>query len=450
MKLFKQKTILFSIEAPEGSKVEIAGDFTKWKEAPLKLKYKGDNVYERKVPFKRSGTYKYKYLIDGKWDESMQELQPKSKTMPNGFGSENFVVDVRFSNGVAKNVAPKTVKGDVFKMNGEAHDLLVACSDAGNFYEWDSYRANHNYEKIYIQGADFSERDFRRANLSNIDFNFSNFRKASLSLVCFDDCQLRETDFRGACFSDGSARNANFTDADLRESTLEATKFLKSKMIGADLRGAHAKYTHLEGADLHHARIESADFSFAIVDGETLIDTIDVDRRTLFTSVGLSSARLRSGLLDTLNYNIRRNRWEEWFKTGSFLNKLYKNLFIHLFWKISDYGRSTRRILYIFLSLAVMFWLIYWLNPDIITNMHSDDVIIKAFHTISFSVVTMITLGFGSMNAAPTSLLGHITVAMQIIAGYVILAALVSRIAIMFDSEGPDVEHKPLFDPEEE
>jgi hypothetical protein len=39
---------------------------------------------------------------------------------------------------------------------------------------------------------------------------------------------------------------------------------------------------------------------------------------------------------------------------------------------------------------------------------------------------------------------------MQIIAGYVILAALVSRIAIMFDSEGPDVEHKPLFNPEEE
>jgi Uncharacterized low-complexity proteins len=333
------------------------------------------------------------------------------------------------------------------KVDEKAYKLLIACSDKGDFGDWDRWREQNDYERIYLQGVNFSSRNFEKVNLSNINFHCADFSYAFLSLVNFDTCDLRDTDFRKAWFSNGSAKKANFTTADMRGATINGTEFLKSRMIGTDLRGASAKYVHIEGTDLHHAKIESANFSFAIVDGETLIDTIDVDKRTLFTSVGLSSARLRSGLMDTLNYNIRRNRWEEWFKTGSFMNRLYKNMFIHLFWKISDYGRSTRRILYIFTTLALVFGFIYWFNPEIITNMNSSDTIIKALHTVSFSVVTMITLGFGSMNAAPASLLGHITVALQIIAGYMILAALVSRIAIMFDSEGPDVEHKPLYRP---
>ncbi|RKE02066.1 pentapeptide repeat-containing protein [Marinifilum flexuosum] len=447
MNLFKSKTILFAFEAPEGSKVEIAGDFTNWLEAPLKLHDKGDGVYERKISFKRSGTFQYKYRINEEWVEIMEELQPQSNSIPNAFGTRNFFIDIDLSKREgAEMPAAKKDKIDA-KVDKKAYELLIACSDKGDFGEWDRWREQNHYERIYLQGVNFSSRNFEKVNLSNINFHCADFSYAFLSLVNFDACDLRDTDFRKAWFSNGSAKKTNFTMADMRGATINGTEFLKSRMIGTDLRGASAKYVHIEGTDLHHAKIESANFSFAIVDGETLIDTIDVDKRTLFTSVGLSSARLRSGLMDTLNYNIRRNRWEEWFKTGSFMKRLYKNMFIHLFWKISDYGRSTRRILYIFTTLALVFGCIYWFNPEIITNMNSNDTIIKALHTVSFSVVTMITLGFGSMNAAPASLLGHITVALQIIAGYMILAALVSRIAIMFDSEGPDVEHKPLYRP---
>ncbi len=447
MRIFRRKTILFSIEAPEGSIVEIAGDFTNWLEAPLRLHYKDARVYERKVTFRRSGTFQYKYRIDGNWVEKMEEVKPSSKSIPNAFGTRNFFIDIDLSKSSNKQILPIKKEGTNTIINKKAYDLLVQCSDIGDFSDWDKWRKQNNYERIFLQGANFSHKNFEKANLSNINFDYADFSFSFLSLVCFDNSDIRDTDFRKAWFSNGSARNTDFSCSDMRSSTINGTKFIKSRMIETDLRGASAKYVNIEGTDLHHAKIESADFSFAIVDGETLIDTIDIDRRTLFISVGLSSARLRSGLLDTLNYNIRRNRWEEWYKTGNFFNRIYRNLFIHLFWKISDYGRSTGRIIYIFLTLALMFGILYWFNPDIITNMHSNDTIIKAFHTVSFSVVTMITLGFGSMNAAPTSLLGHITVAMQIIAGYTILAALVSRIAIMFDSDGPNIDHKPLYEP---
>jgi len=447
MRIFKRKTIFFSIEAPEGSKVEIAGDFTNWLEAPVELHHKEAGVYEGKVTFKRSGTFQYKYRINGNWVEKLDEIKPKSNSIPNAFGTRDFFIDIDLSTKSKKQVAPIEKKKSDTVINKIAYNLLIKCCDRGDFSEWDKWREENNYEKIFLQGADFSNRNFEKVNLNNIDFHYADFSFAFFSWACFDNSDLRDTDFRKTWFSNGSAINTNFSRSDMRSSTINGTKLMKSNLIEADLRGTSAKYVNIEGTNLHHAKIESADFSFAIVDGETLIDTIDVDRRTLFTSVGLASARLKSGLSDTLNYNIRRNRWEEWYKSGNFFNRLYKNLFIHLFWKISDYGRSTRRIIYIFLALAILFGLIYWFNPDIITNMHSDDTLIKIFHTISFSVVTMITLGFGSMNAAPTSLLGHITVAMQIIAGYAILAALVSRIAIMFDSDGPDIEHKPLYEP---
>ncbi len=449
MRIFKCTKILFSIEAPEGSIVEVAGDFTNWLEAPLKLQYKGAGVYERKVTFKRSGTFQYKYRIDGNWVEKMEELKPKSKSIPNSFGSRNFFIDVDLSERSDKKLLP--VKKEVVNtlLNEEAYNLLVRCSDSGDFSDWNKWREQNSYEKIFLQGANLSNKDFEKVNLSNIDFCHAKFSFSFLSLVCVDNTAFRDVDFRKAFIKVTSARNSDFSRSDMRGARLSG-KFTKSRMIEANLRGVCAKYVNIEGCDLHHAKIESTDFSFAIVDGETLIDTIDIDRRTLFTSVGLSSARLRSGLLDTLKYNIRRERWEEWYKTGSLFNRIYKNLFIHLFWKISDYGRSTRRIIYIFSILTLIFGMIYWFNPEIVTNMDSDDPVVKAFHTVSFTFVTMITLGFGSMNASPSSLLGHVTVAMQIIAGYVMLAALVSRIAIMFDSDGPDIDHKPLYKPYKE
>ena len=54
-----------------------------------------------------------------------------------------------------------------------------------------------------------------------------------------------------------------------------------------------------------------------------------------------------------------------------------------------------------------------------------------------FSIVTMTTLGFGDMYAHPESLVGHVLLTIQVILGYVLLGALVTRLNILFTTGGP-------------
>jgi cytochrome b561 len=54
--------------------------------------------------------------------------------------------------------------------------------------------------------------------------------------------------------------------------------------------------------------------------------------------------------------------------------------------------------------------------------------------SLYLSVVTMTTLGFGDMHAAQGSVAGHILLMIHVITGYVILAALIVRLGILFTS----------------
>jgi len=56
---------------------------------------------------------------------------------------------------------------------------------------------------------------------------------------------------------------------------------------------------------------------------------------------------------------------------------------------------------------------------------------------VYFSIVTMTTLGFGDMYANKGSIAGHVILAVQVILGYVLLGALVTRFAVLFTAGGP-------------
>ena len=49
----------------------------------------------------------------------------------------------------------------------------------------------------------------------------------------------------------------------------------------------------------------------------------------------------------------------------------------------------------------------------------------------------MTTLGFGDIHANPDSLYGQFVLMTQVIAGYILLAALVTRMALAFTGSGP-------------
>ena len=64
------------------------------------------------------------------------------------------------------------------------------------------------------------------------------------------------------------------------------------------------------------------------------------------------------------------------------------------------------------------------------------------FRSIYFSIVTMTTLGFGDMYASDQYWgwrwwTGHLLLMLQVLLGYVLLGALVTRFTVLFTSGGP-------------
>jgi hypothetical protein len=225
----------------------------------------------------------------------------------------------------------------------------------------------------------------------------------------------------------------------------------------AHLEGANLMGARLEGADLWGAHLERSMFEAAIVDGATLIWNCTFDEETNFIGVGLNSARVDPDLKEVFEGNIRKMRWLNWYGKRRFSR--WPVLF---FWWMSDYGRSTLRVILSFFAWALIFACIYYVfgsidyylnnnihNPGFIKNLftididpingridHIKDATIPV-RTLYFSIVTMTTLGLGDMCANPESWVGHLLLAAQVLLGYTLLAVLVTRLAVLFTAGGP-------------
>lgn len=231
----------------------------------------------------------------------------------------------------------------------------------------------------------------------------------------------------GASLTGAALSRAQFFHASLRG----------AKLLSASLDGANLRYAHLEGVDFNGADLGGAQFQYAAVDGETLIGPVlDHDAATDFTGVGLRSARVEPELRAALEANVRRLKWKRWYEDHKPLAPL-----VWLFWQFSDYGTSTRRLITCFFGFAAIFAAILCCQPDLVRNLdtiRTDNetvVLLPAevrLRAAYFSVVTMTTLGFGDIHAAPTSPAGHALLMLQVLVGYVLLGALVTRFAIMF------------------
>jgi pentapeptide repeat protein/ion channel len=299
------------------------------------------------------------------------------------------------------------------RRNQAQYALLQKCSAKKDITEWNDWRKAKPREVVYLEGVDLAGAHIERANLD----------RAHLEGASLEDAHLEGADML----------NAHLEDADLWD---------------ANLRGACLLDAHLERATLFHAHLEGAVFAMAVVDGETAFDGCTLDKNTNFCGVGMGGCRMAPGLKDTLDYNIRRIRWGEWCDNGRKWRRV-----VRLFWWTSDYGRSTGRIAVTFLILSVAFGLLYWVSelcgtPGMVQDLSkvgSTDVPkwLVPFRAQYFSIVTMTTLGFGDMHANPLSLVGHATLAFQVILGYVLLGALICRLGILFQGHGPPVKFSP-------
>jgi Pentapeptide repeats (8 copies)/Ion channel len=313
----------------------------------------------------------------------------------------------------------------------DQYKMLLRCSEKKDMTEWNEWRKAHEKISVKLEGAKLTGAHLEGANLW----------EAHLESAELEGAHLEEANFGGAYLEGAKLLGAYLEDTFLRSTNLE----------GADLSEANLKGAYLWGTNL-----KGANFSLSRFDGNTLLLNCDIDEETDFTGTGLESARVEPRLKVILQGNIRRKQWEKWYKEGSKLKQQYKKFIVKPFWWVSDYGRSTGRIIGCFFVLSIIFALIYYFcgifdGQGVIANLftvdksYGDFVVpvpinshIIPIRAIYFSIVTMTTLGFGDMYAQANSYLGHILLTIQVLLGYVLLGALVTRFAILFTSSGPE------------
>jgi hypothetical protein len=294
------------------------------------------------------------------------------------------------------------------RVDQEQYALLKQCAEAGDATAWNDWRRQNPDAAVLLQGVQLGSLE-ARAILRRIDLHGANLARAKLTGAI-----LVGADLRGAVLVGATLHSAILVDGDLREANL----------LECDLRGAN----------LRRADLRSTQAAYSKVDGETLLLTDRVDSATDFTGVPLEAMRIEPGLPQLLSYNVRRERWRQWYRRHRVLAVPAR-----MFWIMCDYGHSTWRVLLTFSVLALAFATAYTLFPQALVAVWAGQPgeSFSFVYALYFSIVTMTTLGFGDVYAAPNSILGQFLLSLQVVLGYVLLGALVTRFAVLFTAGGP-------------
>ena len=313
----------------------------------------------------------------------------------------------------------------------DQYDMLKRCSDKKDITEWNEWRKKNMDEDICLEGANFD------------GFFLVGVRLDEDPINIFGKVYLERAKFRLA-----NLNHARFFRAHLE----------RSDFYHANLESALMSLSHLEGAQFSRSDLRGAQLPFCIVNGSTIFLYCEINQHTWFYGVGLDSLRIDPETKQLLEYNVRLRKWEDWYTWSDWYEgcpeierrRAWKALCwpVRAFWEISDYGISTKKIIITFFGLALIFANIYyhWARiapPGIVDNLLVDrngnevQTWLVPLRTFYFSVVTMTTLGFGDMYANALSIWGHLLLTIQVILGYVLLGALVTRFAVLFTAGGP-------------
>jgi uncharacterized protein YjbI with pentapeptide repeats len=336
--------------------------------------------------------------------------------------------------------------------------MLMRCSRAKDPTEWNNWRSAHLDEQVWLCGIDLPKANLARANLAGAHLEGSvlaaaDLERSILSDACLDGCVLWQANMRaarmwrvrfvGATLWRARLQRSQLPYARLDNATLRETDLRDTDLSNAHLEGSVLEQARLEGARLNDTQLHDANLQFALIDAGTRLSGCGVNRNTDFTGVGLDAGRVEPGLRQLLDYNVRRKRWREWYHKGTLGTRIVKRLVIAPFWWMSDYGIATSRILLTFAFLALAFAGIYYWRPEWLEGLNSDHGPLSALHALYFSLVTMTTLGFGDIHARPDVWQGQVLLMIQVTLGYVLLGALVTRLAVLFTEGGPAAEFTP-------
>jgi len=354
-----------------------------------------------------------------------------------------------------------------------------------------------------LSGVNLTDSYMREAVLVKAELSDSNLSYCNMSLIAATSANLYSADLSGSILREAVLSKAVLWKAKLVNTDLTWAKLNDVDFSEANLSGANLSESYIEGARIRHAKLLSARFHLACVDGRTVITDCMVDGKTDFTGVGLGSIRIEPRLYSRLMRNIRKRWWDAWIERRKLLGRIeringkvpemepihsppryvsknsshieksrarrekreirteywrkefkkstpiailkgivqvfediFVNLPVRIFWKMSDYGSRTLPIVGAFIILNVIFTVIYmilpytpWVNPATADILGTLNPIEGFMHTtmIIFSVTDVATLNLG--------ILPMFCAMVHVILGYFILAALVTRFAIMFQGQ---------------
>lgn len=352
------------------------------------------------------------------------------------------------------------------RLSQEQYEMLKRCSDKEDMSEWNQWRKDHPDEVVSLQGTSFEGWWLQNVNFMHGSLNDVNFEEVHLEGAVFEQADLQNACFAGASmnrtrFWHANARNANFSRTSLVDTELGVANFENCDFCEAVLVDADFTPSQLNGAKFTNTNLTGCSMRACAVDGSTRFWNCRINRYskkarfTDLTGILLENLIIDPSIKQLLEYNIRRMNWEAWYKYKNWQeSKDERHIvdqklrwFIRLFWSFSDYGRSTGRVAAWFFGLAFAFAGIYYLSalvnpPGIVSNLIEgmEGLVpywLVPFRAIYFSIVTMTTLGFGDMHANSQNIWGHILLTIQVILGYVLLGALVTRFAVLFTAGGP-------------
>ena len=81
-----EKTVEFTLHAPEAREVFLAGEFNDWDTQSLPMKKDKSGLWKTKIKLS-PGRHEYKFFADDAWVESL----PGVEQVPNPLGTKNFI-----------------------------------------------------------------------------------------------------------------------------------------------------------------------------------------------------------------------------------------------------------------------------------------------------------------------------------------------------------------------
>ncbi|HJJ95773.1 MAG TPA: pentapeptide repeat-containing protein [Methanocorpusculum sp.] len=412
-------------------------------------------------------------------------------------GSVLSGADFTFADLRGANLEGADISGANFEGADLTDACLQKCKgDGANFHSAILHMAKLNgaeilnayFAEAVLVNAEISEADLRGGDFSLIAASNSNFYGTNLTDAVLREAVLTKAVLWKAILTDSDLTWANLKDADLSEVNLMGSDLSESYLDGAKIR--HAV---LLGSCFHLASVDGRTVvTDCLIDGNTDFTGVGlggiridprlharlqrnirkiwwdewIQKRKLIEWFGKVGGKIpemeptpvhhkyvpRTGTAVERHHAARMKRqernkfWKKEFNESvpkallkgiaQIIESIFINLPVRLFWKTSDYGSKTFPIVLSFIVLNIIFTVIYMVLP-ILPGMDplTSDILGTANPFQGFMHTTMIIFSVTDMATMNLSVIPMFCALCHVILGYFLLAALVTRFAIMFQSQ---------------